>query len=213
MINNKVLTAEEQAKLTPDKVIEILKEGNKRFTGESLPVKTGMQRLYDAAKGQYPAAVTLSCMDSRVPVVDIFHCGIGDIFVNRIAGNIVNSDILGSMEFACKISGAKLIVVMGHEHCNAVKSAIDGVEFGHITGLLDKIKPAVIKTKANFQGETTSANDEFVETVCLANVELIVDDIRKNSPILKEMEEKGEIKIVGAMYNMESGEVEFFEYI
>jgi len=211
MTNDKVFTAEEQAKLTPDKVIDFLKQGNKEFTGKSSINKNSKQRLYDAAKGQYPAAVTLSCMDSRVPVVDIFHCSIGDIFVTRIAGNIVNPDIIGSMEFACKVNGAKLIVVMGHENCNAIKAAIDGMEFGHITGLLDRIKPAVIKTKANFKGETTSDNVEFVETVCLANVEWIVNEIREKSPILKEMESKGEIKIVGAMYNMDSGEVDFFE--
>ena len=211
MINNKVLTADEQAKLTPNKVIKILKQGNKRFTGKSHSNKNSTQRLYDAAKGQYPAAVTLSCMDSRVPVVDIFNCGIGDIFVNRIAGNILNPDILGSMEFACKVAGAKLIVVMGHEHCNAVKSAIDGMEFGYITGLLSKIKPAVYQSKISFNGETTSSNKEFVDTVCHANIENIVKDIRKSSPMLKEMEEKGEIKIVGAMYKMVSGEVEFFE--
>ena len=206
MTNNKVLTAEAQMKLTPDKVIEILKQGNKAFTE-----KEDIKHLYNAVNGQYPAAVTLSCMDSRVPVMDIFNCGIGDIFVTRIAGNIVNPDILGSMEYACKVSGAKLIVVMGHGHCGAIKSAIDDIKLGNITGLLDKIKPAVHRSKVNFKGEPTSSNNEFVELVCHTNVESMVNDIRKNSLILKEMEDKGEIRIIGAMYSMETGKVDFFE--
>ena len=211
MKNNKVLTAEEQSKLTPAEVIEILKQGNQEFTGNRLTVKSNIERVRDATGGQYPIAVTLSCMDSRVPVIDIFACGIGDIFVTRIAGNIVNSDILGSMEFACKVSGAKLVVVMGHGKCSAIQSAIDEIELGNITGLLNKIKPAVNQSKANFKGEATSSNEAFVETVCYANVELMVNDVRRNSPILKEMEDMGEIRIIGAMYDMECGKVEFFE--
>jgi len=209
----KVLGAEEQSKLTPDKVIENLKQGNKEFSSNKLSLKNSTERVRNAAKGQYPEAVILSCLDSRVPVEDVFHRGIGDVFVARVAGNIVNPDILGSMEYACKVSGAKLIVVLGHGHCGAVKSAINEVELGNITGLLDKIKPAVEQSKANFQGETSSANPEFVEKVCHTHVELMVHEIRQNSPILKEMEDKGEIKIVGAIYDMESGAVAFFENI
>lgn len=213
MQNNKVLTAGEQSMLTPDKVIEILKQGNKAFAGNNLTIKNSVERMREAAKEQYPEAVILSCIDSRVPVEDIFQCGIGDIFVARVAGNIVNPDILGSLEFACKVSGAKLIVVMGHKHCGAVKSAIDNIAFGNITGLLNKIKPAVNQSKIHFKGETKSSNPAFVETVCHTHVELTVNEIRKNSPVLKEMEDKGEIKIVGAMYDISGGKVEFFENI
>ena len=208
--NNKVLTAQEQSMLTPDKVIEILKQGNKDFINNNLTIKNTPQRVLDAASGQYPEAAILSCLDSRVPVEDIFHCGIGDVFVARVAGNIVNPDILGSMEFACKVSGAKLIVVLGHGQCGAIKSAIDNVELGNITGLLDKIRPAVCQAKANFTGEARSSNKAFVDVVCHANVELMVNEIRKNSPVLKEMEDNGEIKIVGAMYDMHTGKVDFF---
>jgi len=207
--NNKVLTATEQSQLTPDKVIAILKQGNEEYINNKLTVKNSTERISDAAKGQYPSAVVLSCLDSRVPVEDVFHCGIGDIFVARVAGNIVNPDILGSMEYACKVSGSKLVVVLGHGYCGAIKSAIDDVELGNITGLLNKIKPAVNKSKATFSGETKSSNPVFVETVCHTNVELMLDEIRKNSPILKEMEATGEIKIVGAVYDMYCGKVNF----
>ena len=213
MINTKVLTAEEQSKLTPDEIIEILKRGNNEFTNGNLTVKNSRERMRDAVEGQYPAAVILSCIDSRIPVEAVFQCGIGDIFVVRIAGNIVNSDILGSLEFACKVSGAKLVVVMGHEHCGAVKSAIDNVELGNITGLLSKIKPAIVQSKINFTGEPVSSNKEFVEKVCHTNVALMINEIRMNSPILKEQEDKGEIKIVGAVYYLENRKVNFFENI
>jgi len=210
MANKKALTAEAQSKLTPDAVIAILKQGNEAFANNNLKVNDSMERMPDAADGQYPEAVILSCIDSRIPVKDIFQCGIGDIFVARVAGNIVNPDMLGSMEFACKVSGAKLVVVMGHEHCGAIKSAIDDVKIGNITGLLDKIKPAVEQSKVGFKGEMTSANDEFLETVCHANIEMAVNQIRKESPILKIMEDNGEIKIVGAMYHLNTGKVKFF---
>jgi len=208
--NNNVLSAEEQALLTPDKVIEILKKGNQEFITNNLTIKNNTERARNAINGQYPEAVILSCMDSRVPVEDIFHCGLGDICVVRVTGNIVNPDILGSMEYACKIAGAKLVVVLGHGHCGAIKSAIDDFELGNITGLLDKIKPAIYHSKENFAGETKSSNPAFIEEVCLANVKMMVNDIRVNSPILKEMENDGEIKIVGAIYEMESGKVEFY---
>ena len=199
------MTAEEHSKLTPDKIIENLKRGNAEFhNSNQFPVK-------NAVKGQYPEAVILACFDSRVPVENIFHCGIGDIFVARVAGNIVNSDILGSMEYACKIAGAKLIVVLGHKHCRAIEAAIDEIELGNITGLLDKIKPAIKQTKVNFIGETKSTNPEFVDAVCQTNVVLMADEIRKNSPVLKELADKGEIKIVEAIYDVFSGKVKFLE--
>jgi len=208
---SQVLSAEAQSKLTPEKVIENLQQGNQEFVSNQLTIKNNPERVRNAVKGQYPEAAILSCLDSRVPVEDVFHRGIGDIFVARVAGNIVNADILGSLEYACKVSGAKLIVVLGHGRCGAVKSAIDDVKLGNITGLLEKIKPAVEQSKTQFQGEAKSSNPEFVEKVCHTNVALMVKEIRKNSPILKEMEDKGEIKIVGAIYDMENGRVEFFK--
>lgn len=208
-MNNQVLTAEEQAKLTPDKVLNILKQGNKEFTKDELTLRNNTERVREAALGQYPKAVIVSCIDSRVPVEDVFHRGIGDLFVARIAGNFVNEDILGSLEFACKVSGAKLIVVLGHEHCGAIKSAIDNVKLGNITSMLSKIKPAVVQAGKTFEGEKTSSNPKFVDAVCTNNIEHAIKEIRSKSPILKEMENKGEIKIVGGVYHMETGEVVF----
>ena len=209
ILDNRVLTAEQQQQLTPAQVIDILKQGNDEFAKDSLTVRNNTERVRDAAMGQYPKAVILSCLDSRVPVEDVFHRGIGDIFVVRVAGNVVNEDILGSMEYACKVSGSKLVVVLGHEGCGAVRSAIDNVELGNITGLLAKIKPAVERSKAHFQGGLTSSNPEFVEAVCRHNVEVAIEKIRHESLILKDMEDKGDIKIVGAVYDMHTGKVEF----
>jgi len=211
--NNSVLSAEEQASLTPEKVIEILKKGNQEFINGELTVRNNPELVRDASKGQFPKAVILSCLDSRVPVEDIFHRAIGDIFVARVAGNIVNVDILGSLEFACKVSGSKLVMVLGHGSCGAIKSAICNVELGNITELLSKIQPAIYKTKVNFEGETTAANKEFVEAVCHHNIILMIQKIRQKSPILKEMEDKGEIKIIGGYYDILTGKVEFFEKI
>lgn len=209
ILTNKVLSKEQQDKLTPADVIHILKEGNKEFVEDKLTVRNNTQRVRAASLGQYPKAVILSCLDSRVPVEDVFHRGIGDIFVARVAGNIVNEDILGSMEYACKVSGSKLVLVLGHEYCGAIKSAINDVELGNITALLSKIQPAVSSTKSSFTGAQTASNPEFVEAVCYHNVEHAIKEIREKSPILREMEEKGEIAIVGAVYDMETGIVEF----
>ena len=206
---NKLLTAEEQAKLTPDMVLDILKQGNKEFTEGHLTIRNNSERVRAAALGQYPKAVVVSCLDSRVPVEDVFHRGLGDIFVARIAGNFVNEDILGSLEFACKVSGAKLILILGHEHCGAIKSAIDNVKLGNITTMLSKIKPAVDVAKLTFAGEKTSTNSAFMNEVCIKNVENAISVIRTKSPILKEMEDNGEIKIVGGIYYMETGKVDF----
>lgn len=209
VLDNKVLTAEEQAKLSPDSVLYILMEGNREFREDNLTVRNNTDRVREAAMGQYPKAVIVSCLDSRVPVEDVFHRGIGDVFVARVAGNIVNEDILGSLEYACKVSGAKLIVVLGHEHCGAVKSAIDNVKLGNITTLLQKIQPAVQSAAKDFTGEKTSKNPLFVEAVCSHNINHAINEIRVKSSILKEMESKGEIKIVGGVYDMETGAVEF----
>jgi len=206
----KVLTAEEQKALTPDEVIQSLKEGNKRFTSGTLTMRDHSKQIRDAVTGQFPKAIVLSCIDSRVPIEDVFDKGIGDMFVARVAGNIVNEDILGSMEFSCKVSGAKLVLVIGHEYCGAIKGAIDKVELGNLTGLLGKITPAVEKC-GHYHGPQTSKNPEFVDLVIRENVKLTVVNIRNQSPILKEMEDNGEIKIIGAYYDMDNGEVTFYE--
>jgi len=209
IITNSVLTAEEQAKLTPDIVLGMLKAGNKDYVEENLTVRNNSQRVRAAVSGQYPKAAIVSCLDSRVPVEDIFHQGIGDLFVARVAGNFVNTDILGSLEYACKVSGSKLIVILGHEHCGAIKSAIDDVKLGNITAMLEKIKPAVNNAGKGFTGDKTSKNKAFVENVCSHNIQHAIEEVRAKSPILKEMEDKGEIKIIGGLYRMETGSVEF----
>ncbi len=205
-----VLTKEEQDALSPDMVIQSLKEGNTRFINNDLTARNHSAQVREAVKAQYPKAIVLSCVDSRVPVEDVFDRGIGDVFVARVAGNFVNEDILGSMEFACKVSGSKLIVVLGHEHCGAIKAAVDNVELGNITSMLSKIKPAVDDVK--YSGDRTSKNQEFVHMVSESNVTNTIEEIRKGSSILKEMEELGEIKIVGALYDMDTGKVDFLEY-
>lgn len=207
-LRERVLTAKEQQALTPDMVIQSLKEGNKRYVNNDLTARDHSAMVRNASKGQYPKAVILSCLDSRVPVEDMFDKGIGDLFVGRVAGNFVNEDLLGSMEFGCKVSGAKLILVLGHESCGAIKAAIDDVKLGNITAMLTKIKPAVVKSR-DFTGEKTSKNDAFVEYVARNNVISTIKTIRSKSPILKEMADKGEIKIVGAYYNLTTGEVIF----
>ena len=204
-----VLTKEQQDALTPDDVIKTLKEGNIRFTNNDLTSRDHSKQVRNSTLSQYPKAIVLSCVDSRVPVEDVFDRGIGDLFVARVAGNFVNEDILGSMEFACKVSGSKLILVMGHEHCGAVKAAVDDVKLGNITPMLQKIRPAV--ESVNYDGERNSKNQEFVHMVCESNVRNTIDQIRINSPILKEMEDNGEIKIVGAVYDMDNGKVEWLQ--
>jgi carbonic anhydrase len=203
----KVLTAEEQAALTPDEVIGLFREGNMRFQNNDLTSRDHSAQVRQSTNAQYPKAIVLSCVDSRVPVEDVFDRGIGDIFVARVAGNFVNEDILGSMEFACKASGSKMILVMGHEHCGAVKAAIDDVQLGNITPMLSKIKPAV--ALVDYEGDRSSGNNEFVHLVCESNVKNTINAIREGSPILKEMEDKGEIKIIGAVYDMDTGQVSF----
>ncbi|MFK8104515.1 MAG: carbonic anhydrase family protein [Saprospiraceae bacterium] len=204
-----VLTKEQQDALSPDMVIQSLKEGNARFLRNDLTARDHSSQVRKSVKAQFPKAIILSCVDSRVPVEDVFDRGIGDIFVARVAGNFVNEDILGSMEFACKVSGSKLVLVMGHEHCGAVKAAIDDVKLGNITPMLTKIKPAVDQVK--YEGERNSKNQSFVHMVSESNVRNTIEKIRTDSPILKEMEDKGEIKIVGALYDMDNGKVSILE--
>ncbi len=202
-----VMTKEAQSKLNPDQVMQEFIEGNKRFQNGTITERDHNSQARKSADGQYPKAVVLSCLDSRVPVEDIFDQGIGDVFVARIAGNFANEDMLGSMEFACKVAGAKLILVMGHEHCGAVKGAIDDVKLGNITNMLAKVKPAVTMSQ-EYSGAKTSKNEEFVKLVSENNVRYTMQQIRDNSPILREMESKGEIKIKGAYYNLADGKLE-----
>jgi len=204
-----VLTAEQQQALTPDAVIESLKQGNERYVNNDLTARDHTEQIRKAANGQYPKAVILSCLDSRVPVEDVFDKGIGDLFVARVAGNFVNEDILGSMEFGCKVAGSKVIMVLGHEHCGAVKAAIDDVKLGNITAMLTKIRPVV--ESSNYEGEKTSKNPGFVHLVCVNNVLNTMEQIRKNSPILKTMEDEGEIKIIGGVYDMDTGKTDFLQ--
>jgi carbonic anhydrase len=206
----RVLSAEEQKKLTPEDVLISLKEGNKRFCAGTLTLRDHSKQIRAAVSGQYPKAIILSCIDSRVPVEDVFDKGIGDLFVARVAGNIVNEDILGSMEFSCKVAGAKLVLVIGHEYCGAIKGAIDNVKLGNLTTLLTKIAPAV-QSCSHYEGDKTTKNPEFVDLVIKENVKLTVKNIRKQSEVLCEMEQKGEIKIVGSYYDMDNGEVTFFD--
>lgn len=202
-----VMTQEQQIALTPDDVINSLVDGNRRFMNDELTARDYSKQVANSAAGQFPDAVILSCLDSRIPVENVFDRGIGDLFVARVAGNFVNEDMLGSMEFACKVSGSKLILVLGHNNCGAIKGAIDDVKLGNITPMLQKIKPAVAMVE--YDGEKNSSNAEFMALACESNVKNTIVNIRKNSPILKEMEDNGEIKIVGGVYNLENGKVDW----
>jgi len=209
-LREQVLTAEEQKALTPDQVLESLKKGNENFSGDGLTLRDHSAMVRQAASGQYPKAVILSCLDSRIPVEDIFDKGIGDLFVARVAGNLVNEDILGSMEFGCKVAGAKLILVMGHNECGAVKAGIDNVQLGNITSLVNKIRPAVDSSN-NFSGDKGTKNKTYVDLVAQKNVLLNMSLIKSKSDILREMVAKGEIKIAGAFYDLNTGKVTFID--
>jgi carbonic anhydrase len=201
------LTHAQRDSMTPEQIIEKMKRGNERFRNGERKARNYLSEQKASASGQYPAAVLLSCIDSRAPAEVIMDLGIGDIFNCRIAGNVENDDILGSMEFACKLSGAKVVLVMGHTACGAIKGAIANAELGNLTGLLAKIKPAVQAT--TYPGDRSATNYAFVEAVARKNVELTIAGIRRDSPVLAEMESKGTIKIAGAMYHLETGAVEF----
>lgn len=200
-------TAEKQKALTPDGVLKELMDGNKRYMAGELSDPNVKARIKASAGGQFPKAVILSCLDSRVPVEDVFDQGIGDIFVGRVAGNIENEDQLGSMEFAAAASGVKLVMVLGHEACGAVKGACDGVELGNLTALLEKIRPAVEAVDGFAKSERTSKNSEFVAKVVEENVRQTVADIRERSEVLAGLEKEGKIKIVGAIYSLSDGSV------
>ncbi|WP_299708304.1 carbonic anhydrase family protein [uncultured Pontibacter sp.] len=202
---------ETQSELTPQRAKEILLEGNKRFVSNLKVNRNLLQQVNETSEGQFPFAIVLSCIDSRTSAELIFDQGLGDIFSARIAGNIVNEDILGSMEFACKVAGSKLVVVLGHSKCGAIKGACDHVEMGNLSTLLHKIEPAV--SAVEYEGDRSSKNGEFVEKVAETNVVWTVGEIKKNSPILREMIEKGEIGIVGGMYDVETGVVTFYDNV
>lgn len=202
------LGKEKRDKMTPDEVLAVLKRGNKNFSKGLMTARNYRNEQKATVKGQFPAAVVLSCIDSRAPAEVIMDLGIGDIFNARVAGNIANDDILGSMEYSCKVVGAKVVLVMGHTGCGAIKGVIDNAELGNLTGLLAKIKPAVKATI--FKGELSSKNAAYVNAVAQKNVELTLADIRKKSPVLAELESKGAIKIVGSMYNLETALVDFY---
>ena len=199
---------QEQAALTPAQVLAWLQRGNERFVSGKPHPRDMLHDQRVTAAGQYPRAVLLSCIDSRAPAEYIFDTGLGDLFNARIAGNIADADLVGSMEFACAVSGAKLVVVMGHTSCGAIKGACDHVELGNLTGLLDKIQPAV-QAVHDVPGERNSKNTKFVEAVAEANVTLTVAKIRELSPILRDMESTGKIQIVGCIYDLETGRVRF----
>lgn len=205
----KTLTKELQDSISPSMALEILKEGNKRFVNNLKANRNLLQQANETSDGQHPFAVILSCIDSRTSAELIFDQGLGDVFSVRIAGNIINEDILGSMEFGCKVAGSKIIVVLGHTKCGAVKGACDHVEMGNLTALLSKIRPAV-DDETNTKENRNSGNSEFVENVSTINVKRTVKAISERSPILKEMIESGQIGIIGGTHDITTGEVTFF---
>ena len=207
----KAHTKETQEKMTPQEALNTLKEGNQRFQNNIKANRNLSEQVSDTSSGQYPFATISSCIDSRVSSELIFDQGIGDIFSARVAGNFVNEDILGSMEFACKLAGTKAIVVLGHTACGAIKCACDDAKLGNLTGLLNKLKPAVNAVLEPKEASLrNSSNMNFVNEVSDKNVHMTIDNIRNQSPILKEMEDKGEITIVGAMYDIADGSVTFY---
>jgi carbonic anhydrase len=201
---------QEQTAATPWQVLDWLQRGNERFASGKPQTRDMLHDQRVTASGQHPRAVILSCIDSRAPAEFIFDAGIGDLFNARIAGNIADNDLVGSMEFACKVSGAKLVLVMGHTECGAIKGACDRVQLGNLSDLLNKIQPAV-EAVHDVPGERNSKNKQFVEAVAEANVRLTVQRIRELSPILRDMEAEGKIQIAGSIYNLETGQVHFIE--
>ncbi len=202
------LTKAQRDKMSPDWILEAMKRGNERFrSGRRMP-RNYLSEQKASAGGQFPAAMILSCVDSRAPAEVILDLGIGDVFNARVAGNVENDDILGSMEFACKVAGAKFVLVMGHTGCGAIKGSIDNVQLGHLTGLLSKIRPAVNAT--TYAGERTSSNDGFVDAVGRKNVEMTVARIREKSPVLAELEREQALWIIGSVYDLKTATVDFF---
>jgi len=208
----KAHTKETQATMTPQKSLRYLKEGNQRFQDNLKANRNLLEQVNDTSDGQFPFATILSCIDSRVSSELVFDQGLGDIFSVRIAGNFINEDILGSMEFGCKLAGTKLIVVLGHTSCGAIKGACDDAKLGNLTGMLAKIKPAVNSISEPKEASLrNSQNLDFVDRVAEKNVLLSIEKIREKSPVLKEMEDNNEVHIVGGMYDINTGAVTFLE--
>jgi carbonic anhydrase len=201
------LTKETQSNITPTTALEMLKEGNQRFLNKSIKTRDLNLQVEQTSTGQYPFACILGCIDSRVPSELVFDQGFGDIFNVRIAGNFVNTDILGSMEFACKVAGSKIILVLGHTKCGAIKGACDHVKLGNLTAMLQNFDDVL--DASEYAGDRSSQNTEFVDLVTHKNIEMTIDKIRKNSPVLSEMEKNGEILIAGALYDVTDGSVKF----
>lgn len=202
-----VLHASDTHRISPDSVIQILKQGNADFVQQKTHSRDALRQLEESAyDGQHPLAIVLSCIDARVPVELIFDKGVGDLFVTRIAGNVVSPDVLGSMEYACEHSGAKLVVIMGHKQCGAVHSAVEGVQAGNMTQLLAKLTPAIFQVKKQKIAKT---DPDYENAVVRANVEISIEKVRQRSEILAHLEKEGKIKIVGAIFTLETGEVEF----
>jgi carbonic anhydrase len=212
ILNTNTQTKETQSQITPSIALDMLKEGNARFMANKQAGRDLLKQIQDTSTGQYPFATVLHCIDSRVSAELIFDQGIGDVFSIRVAGNFVNTDILGSMEFTCKLAGTKIIVVLGHTACGAVKGACDGAELGNITAMLKNITPAVDQVSLPMDAsKRNSGNIDFVDAVAKKNVELNIQNILEKSPILAEMKEDNEIQIVGGMYNIQNGKVTFFD--
>jgi carbonic anhydrase len=210
-MHKEVVTSEKQKALTPEQVVADFKSGNERFVKGELWHRDHLSMAKATASGgQFPKAAIISCVDSRVPVEYVLDQGIGDVFVGRVAGNFVDTGLLGSLEFATKVSGSKVVLILGHESCGAVKAAIDDVKLANITGMLEYIKPAV-SASGDYKGDKTSANAEFVSIVVEENVRQTIAKIRQESPIMREMEEKGEIKIIGGVYDLDTGKINFIE--
>ena len=201
------LTKEQRDRMTPGEVLDALRQGNERFRAGKMVSRDYRDQQKSSAAGQFPSAVVLGCIDSRAPAEIIFDAGIGDTFNARIAGNVVNDDLLGSLEFACSVAGAKVLLLFGHTACGAIKGAIDDVEMGNLTGLLARVKPAI--TATTFDGAKSSKNAAYVDAVARTNVMLGLDNIRRRSPILGDLEKKKSIQIVGGMYDLVTGIVEF----
>ena len=201
------LTKEQRDRMTPGEVLDALRQGNERFRAGKMVSRDYRDQQKSSAAGQFPSAVVLGCIDSRAPAEIVFDAGIGDTFNARIAGNVVNDDLLGSLEFACSVAGAKVLLLFGHTACGAIKGAIDDVEMGNLTGLLARVKPAI--TATTFDGAKSSKNAAYVDAVARTNVVLGLDNIRRRSPILADLEKKKSIQIVGGMYDLVTGIVEF----
>jgi carbonic anhydrase len=201
-------TSGTQSSMTPSEAIQMLKEGNDRFLNDQMINRDLLAQVEQTGNGQYPFAAVVSCIDSRIPTEIIFDQGVGDIFNARIAGNFVNTDILGSLEFATAAAGSKAILVLGHTHCGAVKGAADDVKLGNLTATLEKIKPAIDAVE-NVEGERNSSNAEYVQKIADKNVELTIEKIKSDSPVIRDLYEKGKVAIIGAMYDVETGKVTF----